>query len=128
MNFCLMEIVKILDKLNVCPNDKHTVIIVNSIDNNEKQKLINCINMAITRELNFSYTARSKKGSNLIHIYKIRNNGFYRRDELDKMDITIDYSYIIHNPFKIRINRIYYEDKDRFIKNPNYNPNEWLHS
>lgn len=103
MNHCLTQIISILDKLQDVPAKHHLALMVDTVDDNEKLILMNCITRSILRSMHTNLNCISKKNSNIIHIFKIDPN--------NKMDITIDYTYIIHNPFKIKVTRMEYMNK-----------------
>lgn len=127
MNKCMMQIIDVIDKLDSMPNDKHLHIIVDTIDDDKKIKLMECISLCITKEsINYLIT-RTKKGSNIIAVYLLKTkNGSFSEEELKKMNITIDYSHIIHNPFDLKINRIKYVDRGRY-NHQHIHEDEWIY-
>lgn len=127
MNKCMMQIIDVIDKLDSMSNDKHLHIIVDTIDDDKKIKLMECISLCITKEsINYLIT-RTKKGSNIIAVYLLKTkNGSFSEEELKKMNITIDYSHIIHNPFDLKINRIKYVDRGRY-NHQHIHEDEWIY-
>lgn len=127
MNKCMMQIIDVIDKLDSMPNDKHLHIIVDTIDDDKKIKLMECISLCITKEsINYLIT-RTKKGSNIIAVYLLKTkDGSFSEEELKKMNITIDYSHIIHNPFDLKINRIKYVDRGRY-NHQHIHEDEWIY-
>lgn len=127
MNKCMIQIIDVIDKLDSMPNDKHLHIIVDTIDDKEKVKLMECISLCITKEsINYLIT-RTKKGSNIIAVYLLKTkDGSFSEEELKKMNITIDYSHIIHNPFDLKINRIKYVDRGRY-NHQHIHEDEWIY-
>ena len=127
MNKCMMQIIDIIDKLDSMSNDKHLHIIVDTIDDDKKIKLMECISLCITKEsINYLIT-RTKKGSNIIAVYLLKTkDGSFSEEELKKMNITIDYSHIIHNPFDLKINRIKYVDRGRY-NHQHIHEDEWIY-
>lgn len=127
MNKCMMQIIDVIDKLDSMPNDKHLHIIVDTIDDDKKIKLMECISLCITKEsVNYLIT-RTRKGSNIIAVYLLKTkDGSFSEEELKKMNITIDYSHIIHNPFDLKINRIEYVDRGRY-NHHHIHSDQWIY-
>lgn len=127
MNKCMMQIIDVIDKLDSMPNDKHLHIIVDTIDDDKKIKLMKCISLCITKESISYLITRTKKGSNIIAVYLLKTkDGSFSEEELKKMNITIDYSHIIHNPFDLKINRIKYVDRGRY-NHQHIHEDEWIY-
>lgn len=116
MNHGLLVMVRILDMLNEMPDDKHLMIITNSIDEDDKNVFMKCISYSIHKSNSYFLYCKSKKGSNIIHVYKYKSEPF-KEEWFNNLHIELDYTYILDHPFKLGINRLEYEDKDRYDQN-----------